>query len=263
MAAGRQLINILPDAIETVINPSRALDRFQRLNVYANAYLSRLLDCMRNSFPALTAAIGEEAFDAFSFGYLQTYPSLSYTLNELSSRFIQYREETRPKTAGSSEADWSDFVIDLATLGSVFEVVFAGPGIEELPPGTDWASGLDEASWSSARLEIVPCLHLLDFRFPVNDYYMRWRKSGDSSPAIPAASDTYLAVTRREYVVRRFELERCEFQLLRHLADGESVGVAIERVAESVDDLEVFSASLGAWFERWTKRGFFHGLISR
>jgi hypothetical protein len=245
--SARETIDVAADSIETVIEPSRALDSFQRLDVYANAYYSRLLECMRNSFPALVAAIGEDAFDAFSFGYLQTYPSTTYTLNNLALKFVDYLEETRPTPADTEEvgvdktgveADWSDFVIDLAKLEQIFDAVFDGPGIEETPTDSSWTQQLAADAWESTRLEAVPCLRLMDFRFPVNQYFTAWRK--DQAPPPPAPENTYLAVSRRDYIVRRFQLERLEYELLLRLVDGLSSGDAINEVAAEVDDFPVW-----------------------
>ena len=68
----------------------------ERLEVYANAYYARLLECLRDEFPALLHAVGEEVFDGLAFGYLQAYPSTSYTLSNLSRNFARFLEETRP-----------------------------------------------------------------------------------------------------------------------------------------------------------------------
>lgn len=248
--------------VEAVIQRSRRLTAAQRLEVYANAYYSRLLECMRESFPALTAAVGAPVFDEFAFGYLQAHPSSSYTLNRLADHFVEYLRATRPESASdepetseasdarSSSADWPDFVIDLARLERTFEEVFDGPGLEnERPLTADDLRGLSPDAWAETRLIAAPCLRLLELKFPVNAYYSAWRRG--QSPGIPAPRPSHLAVSRREYVVRRYELTAPEHRLLSELAAGETVGAAIESAAEGFDDLERFGQTLGAWFQKW------------
>src|SRR5580698_11091876 len=92
----RSEVNVSPDQIEQVVTRSQRRTSVERLEVYANAYYARLLECLRDEYPALFHAAGEEVFDGLAFGYLQAYPSQSYTLGELSRRFAQYLEETRP-----------------------------------------------------------------------------------------------------------------------------------------------------------------------
>src|SRR5688572_16099648 len=76
-AAAREHIDVAPEAMEQVVGPSRRQTSLERLEIYANAYYARLLECLREEFPALAHAVGEEAFGNFAFGYLQTYPSQS------------------------------------------------------------------------------------------------------------------------------------------------------------------------------------------
>ncbi len=111
----RAEIDVSPSRIEDMVDPSKRRTSVERLEVYANAYYARLLECLRDEFPALLHAVGEEVFDGLAFGYLQSYPSRSYTLSELSRQFAQYLEETRPRDEDdASGPSWPDFMIDLA-----------------------------------------------------------------------------------------------------------------------------------------------------
>jgi hypothetical protein len=70
-----------------------------------------------------------------------------------------------------------------------------------------------------------------------------------------------LAITRRRYVVRHFELSRPAYELLHALVAGEPVGVAINRAADSAGpDLEHLATHLQAWFHDWTVEGFFRAV---
>ena len=65
--------------VERLLTNSRQLTAAERLAIYHNAYHVRLLECLREEFPILSLALGDETFDAFAYGYLRTYPSRSYT----------------------------------------------------------------------------------------------------------------------------------------------------------------------------------------
>ena len=80
-----------------IVTRSQSLTSTERLQIYANAYFARLFECLHEEFPALLHALGEETFDAFAFGYLQQYPSRSYTLAELGRNFAAYLAEVRPR----------------------------------------------------------------------------------------------------------------------------------------------------------------------
>src|SRR5258707_9350668 len=128
----RSHINVGPDEAEAVVTRSRALSALERLAIYSYAYYARLLECLREEFPVLKHALGEEVFDAFAVGYLEKYPSRSYTLFQLGVNFPRFLAETRPDREADEgvAAEWPDFLIDLATLERTFSEVFDGPGVE-------------------------------------------------------------------------------------------------------------------------------------
>ena len=262
-AKAQSEMDIGPQQVEQVIERSKARSSIERLEVYGNAYFARLMECMGEFFPATVHALGRELFDQFAWEYLNRYPSQSYTLGRLADRFLIFLEETRDEFEERSQqtdedgVSWSDFYIDLARLEWTIEQVFDGPGVEkESLLSTEELAKVGAERWPAARLQPVVCLRLLQLKYPVNDYYTAFRSH--QSPEIPAPSPTFLALTRRQYVVRRFSLSQPQFTLLDSLVRGEQVGAAIESAAETVEDWDDFAAQLQVWFRWWSSEGFFH-----
>lgn len=277
--AAQGLVRLDRGALEQLVRRSSRLTAEQRLEIYANAYYARLLECLRDTFPVLTQVLGAEVFDGFAFDYLQRYPSRSYTLYRLAASFPRFLEETRPDRPGSSTVPaWPDFLIDLATLELAIAEVFDGPGVEGeslLAPG-DLLALQAAGGFAASRLEPVPCLRLLNFRYPVNAFYsaIRARRPIESSesiapqanaeapapltaaarlPGLPAMagaasaagagdlpcpdpSAEHVALSRTAYVVRRFTLAPFESAVLAALVAGAAVGEAITGAA-AVSDL--------------------------
>lgn len=255
-------IPLAAEDVEMVITRSRQLTSIERLQIYANAYYARLIECLQEEFPALRHAVGDDAFDAFAYAYLQRYPSKSYTLGELGARFPRFLKETRPTADAESarEEQWLDFLIELARLELLYSEVFDGPGVEgkELLRA-DRLKGISPDQWPNARLAAVPCLHLARFRFPVHEYISAVRNK--SAPQFPELVDTYLAITRRDYVVRRIPLSRPQYLLLCALVRGRSVGDAIAKLVRmSPANDEGLAESLHHWFADWTAAGFFQAV---
>lgn len=257
----QKLLRLDRGELETVVRRSRHLTAEERLSIYANAYWARLLECLGDCFPVLRTALGEEVFDSFAFEYLQRYPSRSYTLDRLGERFPQFLDETRPP-----EADWPDFLIDLARFEWTLAKVFDGPGVEgqKLLRHED-LDGLREAPperFAAARLVPVVCLRLLASRYPVNAYYTaaRHAEEGDEVP-IPEPAEELVAILRRDFVVRRYPLSCPQHALLEAVLAGAPVGEALAAAAAASDlDDEALAASFQAWFRFWTAEGFFHRL---
>jgi hypothetical protein len=257
----RAHIDVGAEEADTVLTRSRALTAVERLGIYSSAYYARLLEVLREEFPILTHAFGADVFDSFAVGYLQQYPSRSYTLAELGRAFSRYLEETRPeREAGDEAPDWADLLIDLALLERTFSEVFDGPGVEGQPLlSAEELATLPAERWLEARLVPVPCLRLLRLRYPVADYYVAVRTTGDAD--LPGPAETFLAVTRRRYVVRHYPLARTEYAILNALVGGQTVGEAIEvGVQEAGPDLEALAGQLQGWFQYWAANGFFAGV---
>src|SRR5262249_8781592 len=114
--------------------------------------------------------------------------------------------------------------------------------------------------WPEARLVVVPCLRLLALRYPVHEYYSAARRTAADVP-LPAPADTWLAVTRRDYVVRRCPLSRPEHAALHALAEGQSVRQAVGlAAAQAGSDLERLATELRGWFARWASEAFFRAV---
>jgi len=258
----RQQIDISPDRVEKVVSPSQSQTSLERLGIYANAYYGRLLECLREEFRALRHAVGDEAFDSLAFHYLQAYPSRSYTLAQLASRFPQFLAETRPTPDADcrDNADWAAFLIELATLERIYSEVFDGPGVEgEALLSTADLTAIPAERWPDVQLTTVPCLRLWEFHFPVHEYASAVRHAkSEEEILVPAPATTYLAVTRRDFIVRRVALSCEQFRLLQSLAAGDPLGKAIEKSLESTEaDFETIASSLQVWFREWTSTPLF------
>jgi Putative DNA-binding domain len=260
----RREVDVTADRVGEVVQPSKNCTSVERLEIYANAYYARLLECLRDEFPALLHASGDEVFDGLAFGFLQAYPSTSYTLGELSKRFPTYLEETRPRDEELGDGPaWPDFMIDLARLERTYSEVFDGPGAERLPLLTvEQVEQISPDAWPSAQLIAVPCLRLLSLRFPVHEYATGVRNKQD--PPIPDPSPTWLVISRKDYVVRRWTVSQVQFELLQSLLAGQTVGRSIGQAAELAiecgEDIDQLAASLRDWFAEWSAFGFFQSI---
>jgi hypothetical protein len=256
----RREIDVSADQAEAVICRSQNQTPIERLQVYANAYYARLLECLRQEFPALAHAVGEDTFNGFGLGYLQAYPSRSYTLANLGRHFPRFLAETRPADtiAPDGSPRWPDFLIDLATLERTYSEVFDGPGIEgERVLQAEDLLAIPKDRWPDVRLIPVPCLRLLVLRYPVHEYISAVRAKAEA--VVPEPSPTYLVVTRRQFVVRRCAVSPVEYSLLADLVGGATLGTAIESVASHPDaDAESLPTMLQTWFQQWASAAFFH-----
>ncbi len=243
--------------LEKMVTRSGKVSARDRLAIYGNAYFARLIECLSELYPVLKQTMGQELFNGFAFDYLQNHPSRTYTLARLGNQFADYLRETRPESE-TTAPDWADFLIDLSELEWTIADVFDGPGIErETTLNETMLQNIPPDRWPDVRLRTSPCLRLIQWSFPVNDYYTDARKNPENKK-FPRAEDAWVAINRRDYIVRRHKLSRTQFRLLTELQHGQPIGEAIESAARTSDlDDDALAAEIQQWFRDWSRFQFF------
>jgi hypothetical protein len=238
------------NTIESIITASRQQTSADRLNVYRHAYFARLVDVLRDLFPCLRFAVGDELFDQFARGYLERHPPRSYTLSALANRLVEHLDETRPRGAA-----WGDFIVELARLEQAIDRIFDGPGPERQP-----AFVLPTDATGHVRLAFVASFELHAFAFPVSTYYTAWK--ANQQPNWPEPKKQYLALFRRDYIVRRLELEPVQHAILQRLSAGAHIETSLAHAFEMTDAIAGLdpAATIREWFTTWTRAGLFAGV---
>ncbi len=237
-----------------IVEASPRLTGPQRLAIYQRSYYLRILKCMREQFPALCHALGEELFTDFAREYLQACPSESYTLYDLSRRFAAYLDETRPdrEALEVDRESWVDFMVDLARYERQVFVMFDAPGHEG-------QQRLADEDVPDSRLRLQPCFALGDYRFPVAWYYHQVRKGND--PPFPPQERSLVALVRKDYLTHTLPLTPPHYTFLSALVGGKSVDEALAAVAQEV--AMPFDRVYQSWTapngtrSRWIDAGFF------
>ena len=245
----KHLVELTQADVEQVILPSREMTSLDRLQIYGRAYLGRLL---------------EDAFNGLAFGYLVDHPSKSYSLSTLGNSFDEYLAATRPPRSNEVKPetpDFADFLIELARLERIYAEVFDGPGPERSTTlnGNDLA-GLSPQQFADSRMVFHSCVRLLELQFPVHEYSTAIRRKLEPNP--PIARPINLVVTRRDYIVRRFEVTKSQFQLLTSLMKGETLGEAlVQLLTEPMTDVVTLQYDLQSWFHEWSAAPLFAEVV--
>ncbi len=235
------------------ISPNSRLSGAECLAIYQRSYYARLLNCMREQFPALCHCLGNSIFDEFATDYLTQCAPTSYTLYDLGRRFPDFLYETRPNQDldDSAQEIWVNFMLDL--VGFEFQVftLFDAQG--------------DEASWFAAAdtpddaLQLQKCFVLDTFRFDVADYYHGVRNK--QNPPLPPLQQTNIALVRKNFLTHTLYLTDLHYAFLLALKSGGTVVGALAEVSDRYNlPLEQVSSS---WLhpegirQRWIKNGLF------
>ncbi|MDB4945629.1 MAG: hypothetical protein JWP97_5163 [Labilithrix sp.] len=251
-----------PDAatrdIERFVKAGPRMSAEDRFDVYRLGYHARLVECLVDDYPVLSAMLGEALFGALCRAYVDRHPSTSPNLNAFGQNLPSFcREaELRGEHAGSF-AELRAFAADLATLEwALVEVLHA-----ECPPPVELSAlaTLPPESWSTARFVASDALRLHRFAYPVNEVFIANRMR-DEVPAVPAPRPTAVAVYRKDSTLWRMDLSPEMLLVLEPLVAGQSLGEALGALEETVTDpaaLEQIGTHLMVWFREWVAAGFF------
>ncbi len=221
------------------------------LAIYQRGYFLRIASCMREQFPALCHALGEELFNDFVADYIRAHPPESHTLYDLGRRFPAFLDEGRPDRdlpPGERET-WIDFMVDLARFERQVFAMFDAPGHE--------GKAFADATTPDELLRLQPCFALGAYRFPVFAYYHAVRL-GQPAP-LPPAEESFAALVRADYVTRTIPLSEPHHVFLRAMADGGGVEdgiLAVARHLAATPD-EIRRSWRAAHRQRWIDWHFF------
>ena len=202
-AAG-QSAGLSADGARQLFRPSNTLEPFERIMIYRDQYLMRMLEALAGDYPVLHGFLGEQRFLALVTDYVQVYPSRSYTLNRLGGHF--------PEFVG--QCGWLPrrrVLAELARLELALCQVF--DEVETRPIGPADIEGRPADSWNRARLIPIAALRLLELSYPVSDLL-----DAPASPRAPLRrKDSWVVVYRRDFEMYRLALTRPAYVLLREL----------------------------------------------
>jgi Putative DNA-binding domain len=230
---------LLPDDVLTgdEVFPAQA-----RLRVYSQMYVARLVDALRDNFPAVAESLGPEKFQVLSERFLRQLPPVRPKLAELGREWPAFLE-TRPKVRPA--------LADLARLEWARNEVFFEADVPVL--SADAAAALGEGL-PGARLRLIPGLRLLSLR---RDVTVLWRalrgalgEEKNASTRSLRKRPTEVVVWKKDLVVYHVKVDANEAEAIaRALAGG-----TFAHVCEAFATPEEAFGAIATWFnEGWVR----------
>jgi putative DNA-binding protein len=231
-----------PAPADRFILPSRTLRPEQRVRIYVDAYLARLIEALEEDFPAVARVVGRRTFHALCRAYLERYPSRSYSLNPLGRRLPEILAD-RPRAR------------DLARVEVAMSEVFDAEQAAPLKP-SDFGT-LTPEKLARARLSFVPAFRLLELDTAANPTIDAVRQDRETLPPLKRKR-SWMAVYRKDFQVWRLDLEEPAFSALLSLHRGRPVSQAVAAAARVwTGRPEALQSQIRRWFGEWVSEGFF------
>jgi hypothetical protein len=226
-----------------VIRGDERLSAIQRLGIYAEAYFCRLLDCLKEDFPATSAVIGDPAFADVVRAYLArhppTEPSIFYAGQYLADFLANHHPHER----------WP-FLAELARLERTIIETFHDPDATALTASE--VRAIAPADWPKLGLRTHPAVHMLDCGWRIDDV-LRAIENGNEWTE-PARESFAMLVWRRDNQVYYRRLERPERAALEVASRGADFAAVCDAFA-SHRDSENLAGEINRMLTRWVADG--------
>jgi len=230
-------------SIDVLIRGDTRLSPTERIGIYANMYFYRLLDAIKEDFPATSKVIGDVKFHNLITGYLVAHPPSHSSITEASRHLVEF--------AGNSQLlDEFPFVADLIRLERALVDVFLGPGAE--PLNFDDLRAIPSRGWSSLRIDTHPATRMLDCEWRVSEVLRAVER--EQSFESPVREPTPILVWRKNCDVHYRALdgtERSAFEVIRR---GIEFGALCEAIAAETGEATA-PAAINRMLSRWLVDG--------
>jgi hypothetical protein len=234
---------LAPGVLEALVYGDERLSAFERIDIYANAYLYRLLECLGEDFPATLAVLGEDNFAALVRGYLvehrPTEPSIGYAGIYLAD-FLN----------GHPFAERWPFVAELARLERAVIDVFHAADAPAL--GVEALRAIPSEEWPAVKLRAHPAVEIVHSEWQIVDLLdmvEHGRKWTD-----PEHEEASVLVWRQNALVHYRSLEPVERDALVLVSKGASFAYVCEAVAASAEEPNHVGL-IGRLMARWLADG--------
>ncbi|WP_052063318.1 HvfC/BufC family peptide modification chaperone [Nitrincola sp. A-D6] len=211
----------------------------QRLNIYHNAYRSRLLEVLQSAFERSWIYLGDEAFNSICTRYIDTHASHSANLRNYGGDFPHFLRQAFP-----SDPE----VAELATMDWRLHSAFDAANADLLT--NEQLAVVDETQWESLGFVFHPSVSLELFEWNTLDIWHALNQ-GESPPVVQRLGVPLGHLFWRNEQRGYFRsLDEAEYAALKGLIEGHSFAGVCEELALNYRNNGIEN-SIGSWLARW------------
>jgi hypothetical protein len=211
--------------LDAVVLGDERLSAEARVDIYANMYFYRILDALKEDFPATLAVLGGDNFHNLVTGYLLEYPPTEPSISHCGRHLADYLRD-HPMREDAA------FIADLAKLERAVVEVFHGPEAPALDPES--LRAIAPADWPAMKLAIQPSAQILALDWQVSELL---RAVEEDRPWKPAGQGAVKVLAwRRDARVHYRDLDLVEANALEAASRGATFAEICEVVATNAGD---------------------------
>lgn len=225
------------------LNPQRGIPGSTRMQVYAEGYTVRIREALAEVFEAVRQVLGEATFAELAESYATQFPSHDYNLS-LAGRHLPEFLNGWPKTAELP------FLPDLARLEWLVCVAFHAFD-EPALSAQQQAASIAPSDWENLQVVFQPSVGAVASSWPILDIWEARSKPRESVDIPLVDRPQQILVYRHQLQVKCAPIDWAAFQLLESLLQGQTLGQACGKLAESCKE----TPPVAGWFSNWMQLG--------
>jgi hypothetical protein len=215
-----------------------------RVDIYANMYFYRLLDVLKEDFPATLRVLGDDNFHNLATGYLIEYPPTEPSVHSCGRYLADFLR-------GHAHRKDEPYIADLAALERAVVEVFHGPDAAVLE--ADELRAIAPEKWPALMMRTHPALQILKLEYQVAELLRAVEEDREWKPA--DAGTVEVIVWRHDSKVFYRELEKVEQRALAAARNGVTFAKICDLVAEDRDATKDPVDELNRLLARWLADG--------
>jgi hypothetical protein len=218
--------------------------------IYAHAYPARLCEALRDNYPALHQALGDEAFAQIALAYLAAHPSTHRSIRwfgdalcDFLDTYSEHAPEPTPHPA----------LTDLARLDWALRCAF--DAADAAPLTTADLAAIAPDAWPAQRFALHPSVQLITLNWHVEPLWHSLTDTPDADTCAPEPGTHRLRVWRHDLECHWRTLTESEAQALHALAHGVTNGATngatfsevCDAFAHEPDPASLIASTLQTW----------------
>ena len=230
--------------LDAIVRGDDRLSAAGRVDIYANMYFYRLLDVLKEDFPATLRVLGDDNFHNLATGYLLAYPPTEPSVMHCGRHLAAFLRK-------HSFREEAPFIAELAELERALVEVFHGPDAAVLE--AERLRDIAPEKWPGLKIRTHPAVQILKLEYRVAELLRAVEEGRDWKAADAGANE--VIVWRRESRVFYRELEKAEVRALGAARSGVTFARICDLVAEDCDEMSDPVAEVNRLLARWLSDG--------
>jgi len=217
-----------------------------RLGIYANAYMSRLLEVLENDYPVLQTLLGNETFYELGQAYIQQHPSTYTSLRWFGQHLVEFLQEVAPYHKTQCLAELAKFELVLVdAFNASDQQSITENDIAQVPP----------EQWPYLGFVFHPSVFNTTYQWNILPIWQA-HKAGNPLPEPCTLPQMETCLVWRQDLKTLFRtLENDEAQMLASAGQGANFSQICEQLSQHIDDAEQIPMRAVSLLKTWLSQG--------